>query len=60
MTTIIDGEVQRILDEGRTMAYLVLSEHYDQLTHLVAVLMEQEQLDRTQFEAVLEGVTVPV
>jgi hypothetical protein len=42
------------------MAYLVLSEHYDQFTHLVDVLMEQEQLDRTQFEAVLEGVTVPV
>ena len=55
MTTIIDGEVQSILDEGRNMAYLVLCEHYDQLTHLVDVLMEQEQLDRTQFEAVLEG-----
>ena len=49
MTTIIDGEVRRILDEGRNMAYLVLSEHNDQITHLVAVLMEQEQLDRAQF-----------
>jgi len=60
MMAVIDGEVQRILDEGRNMAYLVLSEHYEQITHLVAVLMEQEQLDRAQFEAVIEGVTVPV
>ena len=59
MMAVIDGEVQRILDEGRNMAYLVLSEHYEQITHLVAVLMEQEQPDRAQFEAVIEGVTVP-
>ena len=53
MAAIIDGEVQRIVDEGRTMAYLALSEHYSELTSLVDVLMEQEQLDRKQFEAIL-------
>jgi ATP-dependent Zn protease len=32
----------------------LLSEHHDQLTKLANALMEHEQLDRPQFEALLQ------
>ena len=54
MATLIDSEVQSILHEGRATASRVLSEHYDQLTKLARALMEREQLNRAQFEAVLQ------
>jgi len=54
MATLIDSEVQSILQEGRATASRVLSEHYDQLTKLARALMEREQLNRAQFEAVLQ------
>jgi cell division protease FtsH len=54
MATLIDAEVQRILNEGRAMAQSILSEHYDQLTTLANVLMEREQLSRAEFEALLQ------
>jgi len=37
-------------------AYTVLSEHYDQLTKLAQLLIEHEQLNRAQFEAVLQQI----
>jgi len=55
MATIIDNEVQRILTEGYEMARTLLSEHDDQLTLLADALMTHEQLDRKQFEALLQG-----
>ena len=55
MATLIDSEVQRILNEGRDIARKLLSEHYDQLTLLADKLMEHEQLDRAQFEELLQG-----
>ncbi len=51
MNALIDVEVQRILNEGRSMARTILSEHSKQLRILADALMEHEQLDRTQFEA---------
>jgi ATP-dependent metalloprotease FtsH len=60
MATLIDSEVQSILHEGRATASRLLSEHYDQLTKLAQLLIEHEQLNRTQFEAALEGGIVPV
>ena len=54
MATLIDSEIQSMLHEGRATAYTVLSEHYDQLTKLARALMEREQLNRAQFEAVLQ------
>ena len=54
MATLIDSEVQSILNEGYEMARALLREHYDQLTQLAKVLMEREQLDRKQFEALLQ------
>jgi ATP-dependent Zn protease len=53
MATLIDHEVQRILNEGYVRACPVLSEQYDQLTTLAGALLEHEQLDRTQFETLL-------
>jgi ATP-dependent metalloprotease FtsH len=50
MATLIDLEVQRLLNEGYQMAKTVLSEHYDQLDRLALALMEREQLDRAAFE----------
>lgn len=51
MNALIDVEVQRILSEGHAMAHTILAEHSDQLLRLADALMEHEQLDRTQFEA---------
>jgi ATP-dependent metalloprotease FtsH len=55
LNAMIDAEVQRILNEGRDMARQLLSEHADQLTLLANELMEREQLDRNQFETLLQG-----
>jgi cell division protease FtsH len=51
MNTLIDTEVQHILNEGREMARNILTEHSDQLVLLADVLIRDEQLDRAQFEA---------
>jgi ATP-dependent metalloprotease FtsH len=55
MSALIDAEVRRILDEGRTTARTLLTSHRDQLDLLAEALMTHEQLDRTQFEALLSG-----
>ena len=55
LNAMIDAEVQRILNEGRDMARQLLREHADQLTLLANELMEREQLDRNQFETLLQG-----
>jgi ATP-dependent metalloprotease FtsH len=55
MASLIDFEVQRILNEGREMARTILREHYDQLTRLADELLEKEQLNRKEFEALLRG-----
>ncbi len=53
MASLVDREVQRILRKGYEMAHEILSKHYDQLTKLANTLLEKEQLDRKQFEALL-------
>jgi len=53
MASVIDSEVQRILNEGREMARTLLTEHYDQLARLADTLMERELLNRAEFEALL-------
>ena len=54
MASVIDSEVQRILKEGYTMARTILSDHNAQLVKLADALMEHEQLDRKQFETLLQ------
>ncbi len=53
LNAVIDSEVQRILNEGCVMAREILTTHSDQLSLLAATLLECEQLDRKQFEALL-------
>jgi cell division protease FtsH len=53
MVALIDGETRCILQDGRTLAHTVLAEHYLQLTALAESLLQHEQLDRAQFEAML-------
>ena len=54
MAALIDSEVQRILNEGYEMARSMLREHYDQLTLLADALLTHEQLDRKEFEKLLQ------
>ena len=54
LNALIDAEVQRILNEGRDMARQLLREHSAQLALLANELMEREQLDRQQFESLLQ------
>ena len=51
MNALIDAEVQRILNEGHALARQILTTHNDELTLLADQLIEHEQLDRAQFEA---------
>ncbi len=53
MAVLIDAEVRRIIHEGYEMARAILTEHNDQLVKIANALMEHEQLDRKQFEALL-------
>lgn len=55
MSTLIDSEMQRILNEARQMARTILAEHADQLVLLADTLMEREQLNRAEFEALLQA-----
>jgi ATP-dependent metalloprotease FtsH len=57
MNAVIDAEVQHILNEGYNMARTILTERADQLASLADALMEQEQLDRAQFETLLNNST---
>jgi ATP-dependent Zn protease len=51
---VVNSEVQRILREGYETARHIVSEHDDQLTLLADALLAHEQLDRTQFEGLLQ------
>jgi cell division protease FtsH len=54
MNAIVDAEVQNIINEGYAIARSILSEHADQLKMLADALIEHEQLNRSQFEALLK------
>jgi len=53
MATMIDTEVQCIIHEGHETAYKLLTKHYAQLTKLAQALLEHEQLNHAEFEALL-------
>src|SRR5579883_254441 len=55
IAALIDSEVQAIVREAHASAYALLSAHYNLLTLLAEVLLERERLNRTEFEAVLQG-----
>jgi cell division protease FtsH len=51
----IDNEVRRILQTAYNRAKTILIENREKLDTLVKILQEQETLDRTAFEEVMEG-----
>jgi cell division protease FtsH len=51
----IDNEVHRILQNAYNRAKDLLTEHREKLENLVKILLEEETLDRTAFEAIMEG-----
>jgi len=55
LATLVDRELRKIVDEGHEMALQILREHFDQLQRLADALIEHEQLDRAQFEALLQA-----
>lgn len=54
MSALVDSEIRSILDEGHQMAQHILQEHFDQLQYLADALMEHEQLNRAEFEALIK------
>lgn len=55
ISALIDSEVQQIIREGHTLAHTILTEHKDQLHRLSQMLLEREQLDQTEFEAIIKA-----
>jgi ATP-dependent metalloprotease FtsH len=55
LSAIVDAEVHHILNEGCQMARKILTEFSTELQVLADALMEHEQLDRAQFEALLQN-----
>ncbi len=51
----IDNEVHRILQNAYARAKELLTENREKLENLVRILMQEETLDRTAFEAIMEG-----
>lgn len=54
MTSLIDREIKKLVDEGHNMAQRILQEHFAQLQRLADALMEYEQLDRAAFESLMQ------
>jgi cell division protease FtsH len=51
----IDEEVRRLIDDAYQRAHTLLVEHTDDLNRLSRVLIEQETIDKDQFERLLAG-----
>jgi ATP-dependent metalloprotease FtsH len=55
MASVIDREVKKILEEGGEMARSILQEHTEQLNRLADALLEYEQLNRAEFDTLLQA-----
>jgi cell division protease FtsH len=51
----IDAEIRRVVDQAYQMAQTVLTEHRSQLDTISQILMEKENIDKAEFEAILGG-----
>jgi ATP-dependent Zn protease len=51
----IDTEIRRVVDEAYHMAKDLLNEHREELDKMALLLMEQETIDKEEFEAILAG-----
>lgn len=54
MSSVVDREIKKLVEEGHSMAQQILQEHFDQLQRLADALMEREQLDRSEFDALMQ------
>ncbi|MBR7125375.1 MAG: CinA family protein [Prevotella sp.] len=55
----IDAEVKAIVDEAYRKCSAILEEHRDQLRAVAEYLLAHNTMDRTQFEACMEGREIP-
>jgi cell division protease FtsH len=55
----IDKEVREIIENCRSRARQIISEHKEQIDDIVKVLLEKETLEREQFRALLVGEGAP-
>jgi cell division protease FtsH len=53
----IDDEIRRVIEEAHDRARKVLGEHMEELHNLSELLIEQETIDKDQFERLLAGET---
>ena len=51
----IDDEIRRLIDGAHERAHSLLTEHLDDLHRLSRVLIEQETIDKDEFERLLAG-----
>ena len=51
----IDAEIRRVVDEAYDAAARILTDHREELDKVSLLLMEQETIDRDEFEAILAG-----
>jgi cell division protease FtsH len=51
----IDAEIRRVVDEAYETAGRILNEHREELDKLSLLLIEQETIDREEFEALVAG-----
>ncbi len=56
---IIDEEVRRIVDEGRSTARSLIIEHRAAVERMVEALLERETLDTEEIKACVDGVPLP-
>jgi len=54
MSLLVEREIRKILDEGYALAQHLLQEHLPVLQVLADTLMEREQLNRAEFEALMQ------
>ncbi|OFW55767.1 MAG: cell division protein FtsH [Actinobacteria bacterium RBG_16_64_13] len=51
----IDAEIRRVVDDSYEIARKLLTDHREELDKMSLLLMEQETIDRDEFEALLAG-----
>ena len=55
----IDDEVEMVMRKAYSECERILTEHQSQLDAVAAYLLEHENMTRAQFEAVMEGRSIP-
>jgi cell division protease FtsH len=59
LSSRVDEEVDRLLEEGRALARAIVSDHLEHLDRLAERLMVAETLEKTEIDRLLRGVARP-